>query len=794
MQERKLKKSIMENSQENFKKIFYDFECFIHDWLVVFIDYDTREKTVIVNNRQKLQDFYDLHKNDIFCGYNSRTYDQVMFKAILQGLDPWEVNDQIINQGKKEYQILDKNNKIPFNNYDCILLNKSLKQLEGFLNVQIKESDIPFDIDRKLTQEEIKETIYYCTHDVESTIEVYENTKEEFDAKLGLVEEFNLPMSSFGKTKAQLVAEILGAERNSYDGDEFDLIIPDTLMLSEKYKHIADWYMDRKNHNYSRKLCVDVAGVPHVFGYGGIHGALPNYSYEGIILACDVASLYPSIIIEYNLMSRAVKSVEKYKEIRDTRFKYKKAKDPRQYPLKIVLNSCYGTFKDKYNNLYDPRQSNNVCLTGQLLLLDLIEKLEPYITLIQSNTDGLFFAVKDKETIEKCKKVAREWEIRTRLNLEWEEYVKIVQKDVNNFIMIDKDGHYKSKGAWLKKLSKIDSDLLILNKSLIDYFLKDVPIRETIMLSNSLADFQKIVKVSSLYMYAMLGEEKIKEKVLRVFASKNENAPMVYKVKTEGRLEKIGNTPEHCFIFNDDIQNAEIPEELDREYYIKEAESRLNDFYSSDRKSTIKAKSEIKGVNEEVYNDILNLDLDEFGSFVDFLVFCCQNGKANKTQLGILTKLNFFEKFGKNKKLNYVLNNFYNGEFKFSKNYSDKKKNQIISALKEIESKAKNEEFSIRENIEIRNKYLGYFITKKESDRPILIVEKIQDAKRKSDGRKFGKRIKCISYGSGKESWYTIFSRDYNKHGELTENSVLLCLKFSKSGEFYNINSYKILE
>ncbi|MEG1502545.1 MAG: hypothetical protein RR370_04055, partial [Synergistaceae bacterium] len=109
------------------KKIFYDFECFKFDWLVVFIDYDTKEKTVVINNRDELQAFYDLHKDDIFCGYNSRTYDQIMFKGILQGKNAFDVNNQIILEGKKEYQILDRKNKIPFNNYDCILLNKSLK-------------------------------------------------------------------------------------------------------------------------------------------------------------------------------------------------------------------------------------------------------------------------------------------------------------------------------------------------------------------------------------------------------------------------------------------------------------------------------------------------------------------------------------------------------------------------------------------------------------------------------------------------------------------------------------------
>ncbi|MDD3123664.1 MAG: hypothetical protein PHC62_09170 [Candidatus Izemoplasmatales bacterium] len=319
------------------KKIFYDFEVFMYDWLVVFIDYDTKEKTVIVNEPYDLEKFYHFHKDDVFCGYNSRSYDQIIFKGIIQGLDPWYLNGQIINEGKKEYQLLDRNNKIQLNNYDCLLLNKSLKQLEGFLNLKIKETSVPFNISRKLTQAEIEETIEYCTHDVESTIKVFENTTEEFDAKVNLIEEFDLPMSSFGKTKAQLAAEILNARRKEYTGDEFDLSFPDTLILSDKYKHIVDWYKDRKNHNYSRKLYLDVEGVPHVFGYGGLHGALPNYSYEGIILAADISSMYPSLIIEYDYMSRAVSSIEKYREIRDTRLQYKKNGDPRQAPLKIVL-------------------------------------------------------------------------------------------------------------------------------------------------------------------------------------------------------------------------------------------------------------------------------------------------------------------------------------------------------------------------------------------------------------------------------------------------------------------------
>jgi DNA polymerase elongation subunit (family B) len=103
----------------------------------------------------------------------------------------------------------------------------------------------------------------------------------------------------------------------------------------------------------------------------------------------DVRSYYPSMMIEYNFLSRNVYNPEKFKQIYFDRIEFKTIGDARQLPYKIVLNGTYGAMKDKYNALYDPRQANSVCVTGQLLLLDLIEKLEDYCMIVQSNTDGV---------------------------------------------------------------------------------------------------------------------------------------------------------------------------------------------------------------------------------------------------------------------------------------------------------------------------------------------------------------------------------------------------------------------
>src|SRR5690606_13733221 len=370
-------------------------------------------------------------------------------------------------------------------------------------------------------------------------------------------------------------------------GDEFEFSFPDTLCISEKYQHIVDWYKNPENKDYKKKLKVDVAGVPHVFAFGGIHGAIPKYKDEGIILCCDVASLYPSLMIEYGYNSRNINDPSKYKEIRDTRLELKRKKDPRQQPYKIVLNSTYGAMKDQYNPLYDPLMANNVCLAGQLLILDLIEKIEPYCKLIQSNTDGVFMKVEKESDIDIIKEVAKEWEERTRLELEWEVFDKIYQKDVNNYVILNKEGKYNSKGAYVKKLNNLDYDLPIVNKALIEYFINDVPVAETIQNENKLREFQKVVKISRLYLHALHGEKELPEKVLRVFADNREDAPGVFKVKMKMKdgieqpvPEKIANTPEQCFIENDDVKGKLVPDYLDKQYYIELAQKRLNEFLS----------------------------------------------------------------------------------------------------------------------------------------------------------------------------------------------------------------------
>lgn len=558
---------------------FYDFEVFSKDWLVVIINPIEKTENVIVNDVDRLKEYYDAHKDEIWIGYNSRHYDQYILKGILAGFNPKEVNDYIIVEGKKGWSFSTLLRKFPLNNYDVFhaATDRGLKTHEGFMGNNIKESSVDFNIQRKLTSSELAETIKYCTHDVEQTIEVFLHRKNEFDARMNLIKMFNMSLSAVNNTDAQLTAVVLDAKRQSRD-DEFDIEFPPTLRV-KKYQEIVDWYKNPLNLDYTKSLETDVAGVPHIFAWGGIHGAIPQYFGEGIFINMDVRSYYPSLMIRYNWLSRNVKDPKKFEEIYHQRVAYKKAKDLRQEPLKNVLNGTYGASKDKFNALYDPRQANNVCVGGQLLLLDLIEHLEGHCQIIQSNTDGILVKINSWDDYDTIDNIAYEWESRTGMVLEFDLFKKVFQKDVNNYVMIDFDGNYKTKGAYVKKLNDLDYDLPIVNEALVKFMTKGESIEDTVNNCTELKKFQKIVKVSGKYLYGLKDGKKLTDRTFRVFASNRPDDTGIFKLKTESsNPEKFANTPEKCFIDNEDINSKSIPKYLDKSWYIEVAKDRLNQF------------------------------------------------------------------------------------------------------------------------------------------------------------------------------------------------------------------------
>lgn len=250
-------------------------------------------------------------------------------------------------------------------------------------------------------------------------------------------------------------------------------------------------------------------------------------------------------------------------------------------------NTCYGATKSDFNPLYDPKMANQICITGQLLLVDLIEKIEPYCKLLQSNTDGILIVPNNKDMI---KQIILDWQKRTRINLEIDDCSGIWQKDVNNYIMTFSNGDIKAVGAFVTdiKPNKINpikhmGNARIIALSIVDYFTKNIPVETTINNHNDLLDFQIITKTGPSYNKTVWkhkdGDIEV-NKVNRVFATKHTGYGNLYKVKIDNgvvRKDSIASLPDHCYVDNKATMKLEY---VDRTYYIDLALKRISYFKS----------------------------------------------------------------------------------------------------------------------------------------------------------------------------------------------------------------------
>lgn len=594
--------------------IFYDFEVTKFDWMVTFIDMEKQEITQIVNDFILLNTFYEENKTRIFVGCNNHHYDDWIFKGIICGFNPYDINEWIITEGKAGWMFSNVLKKVTLLSYDVMTrIDRGLKTWEGFMGNRIKESSVDFRIDRPLTEEEIKEMLQYNQYDVEQTIEVFIQKKADFDAVIGLILMFpdTLSIYDIGLTKAQISAKILGCERVTRD-DEFDLFVLPCIQI-KKYKQAIDFFLNPENHDYTKTLTMMIAGVEHEIAWGGIHAGRKQYkclgSKEGRQLwHVDVASFYPRLMIFHNLLTRNARRPERFEAIYHKRLALKHAgKKKEQAPLKIVINGTYGICKAEKNPAYDPRNANLICINGQLMLIDLIEHLEKIegFLLIQSNTDGLIVSLPDTdEAFEQMDDICYEWETRCNMELEFDEIKALWgQKDVNNYVFEFANGKLERKGAYVKELSALDYDLPIVNKAVVDALTKGIPVETTINDCSDLKEFQMVKKISNKYSHILYGghwvsekrvnpetgklktyreikgrRKRLPEKCVRVFASLEEKDGGLWKVKLDGSVAKMEGTPEHCFVYNDSVNGVPVPPKLDKGWYIQTAQERLKGF------------------------------------------------------------------------------------------------------------------------------------------------------------------------------------------------------------------------
>lgn len=568
----------------------YDIEVFKEDWLVIFHPLDGGDHLVIHNDCDFVREFIN-SIDPVLVGYNVKHYDQHILRCIYNKAPNNIVkicNDYIIggNQGWT-FEWFKNKDKLPdfqIDLMDDIPVPLRLKEIEANIGMSIVESKIPFDIDRELTAKELEEITRYCHHDVDATVKLFELRKDYLASKIsvGALKDISW-VESASLTNAKLTARYLGA-RLVERSDEYEYEFPENLQV--RNATVLGFFSEI---DYDKRLETNLAGTPHIIAWGGLHGALETYketaTHDRLISSFDVASYYPSLMIVNGYMSRNVADSEEYRRVYETRLAAKKSGDKATADaLKLVLNTTYGAMKNQYNDLFDPKMANAVCISGQLYLIDLIEKLEDNVeelTLVQSNTDGIIvsYPISARQDVMDC---ISGWERRTGFFMEETPIQKIVQKDVNNYVLVDGDGKLKVKGGYVSNFdggSWRNRSLVIVDRAVADFFAKGKPVDETVRECDDVWQFQMIAKTGRTYdktVYVWEGKDIEVQSTNRIFATLLPMAGSIYKVKTaENGRDKVANAPEQCIIDNSDCPR---PIKLDMQFYINLANKRVKDY------------------------------------------------------------------------------------------------------------------------------------------------------------------------------------------------------------------------
>ena len=337
--------------------------------------------------------------------------------------------------------------------------------------------------------------------------------------------------------------------------------------------------------------------------------------------------------------SRNIPSADRFAEVYHTRLKAKQTGDKfTANTLKLILNTTYGASLATTNPLYDPLMGRSVCITGQLYILELAMRYlreTTTVRIIQLNTDGIMISL-DEDELPTIYRINDEWQQSKSLLLEEDKIRKIVQKDVNNYVMVFENGKVKTKGAYVTfgvagaGAFSINNNHTIVKKAVIDYFVNGTPVEDTIDKCDDIHEFQIIAKAGggykSVYRVPADFEERKKrwvkenrivieeqltwgegngydpfkppktlrkyktpqftwdcydgprsevQRVNRVYASTNPNMGTLVKVKPDGTVGKIGGLPDSVIIDN---KNKLTLDAVDKSWYIALAKKYISDY------------------------------------------------------------------------------------------------------------------------------------------------------------------------------------------------------------------------
>lgn len=489
-------------------------------------------------------------------GFNNINFDYpILHRSILIDNHDWtaaEIYSIVLDVLNEEYSsVWDNQVKIPqldlyrIWHYDNKNKRTSLKWLEFAMRMD-NIQDLPYKPGTYLTNEEMDVTLSYCRNDLDAThmfftiSEKHIKIREFYSNLEGInlmnASETKIAKDVFGKYLSQDMG-ITYKQLREKRTDRYYVPIKDIIFPYIQFKHkqnieVLNYFNNtiwkKSTDGFATKLSysIDYLTVKREYGEGGLHSFGKPGIYESnedyMVYDLDFASYYPHLSFKNKLHPAHIPEKvfsEKYQGFYKERKTYPKS-DPRNYVLKIILNSAYGLSKDKYAYLYDPRWQLAITINGQLLLSMLTEWVidaTSYCKVIFENTDGAAFIIKRSEK-QLVDDVCKRMEELSGIALEAQECQKLIMRDVNNYINIISNDNVKFKGAY-----EIDRDYhknhskRIIPLAAANYLINNIPIKDTIdnHFEGNDYEFGKSYKNHGIYDFCIGNKSKYNNKLYK---------------------------------------------------------------------------------------------------------------------------------------------------------------------------------------------------------------------------------------------------------------------------------------
>ena len=531
---------------ETTKKVwFYDTEQFSNFHCATFINRDNPQDVrtfVIYENRNDCFAYYRFLKDEVagLIGFNNVNYDYPLlhfFMAIMQSYaisnspNAYNLNRLLYEESNRlitaEYSaIYESDTLIPqldlyrIHHFDNKAKATSLKALEIVMKLE-NVLDMPIEPDEYVEDDLVDQIINYNINDVRATGQFYLLTTDMIEMRKKLGNRYNLNLRNANDPK--IGQEIFGHEIAKKKGwsykylkdlrtyrhfiDLKECILPYITFQSREFNNLLDELKTTVIETTYKAFekSVIYKGFKYDYGTGGIHGCIKSGIYEEdnnyIIVDIDVKSYYPNLAIinQFYPQHLGFEFVEVYEELFKQRIQAQIEKDnATNSGLKLALNGTFGKSNDKFSLFYDPKYFIKITINGQLLLTFLAETLVNTITdltMLQINTDGITVRIR-KGDHEKLLELCKKWEVTTQLKLEYQQYKKMVIRDVNNYYAIDSNGKGKYKGCFeiipmqngAIAYNK-DWSMRVVPKALEAYYKQGIPIEDFIRNHDDIYDF-----------------------------------------------------------------------------------------------------------------------------------------------------------------------------------------------------------------------------------------------------------------------------------------------------------------